>query len=545
MKPDNNKNTDLDDALPGLAWMAGGLALAAGVAWTIPALAGLLHTGHLPHIGPPRALISALRLLGDGHWGDPANAYPSEARASLPGPLLWWLVTLLVLGAAAAAVTLAVRRLEPEMARERLGRRAFDWRGARPRTWARYRDLRMGRGEARGFSLGRVDGRPVHADEEAHVVVIAPTRAGKTTRCVIPWLLEHEGPAIVTSTNRDVIHATREARERSGRVWIFDPFGVESMAWSPLAGCESWSGALRQAQWLADASSDGDSEIASYWRGEAAKLLAPLLHAAALGERDMSTVLGWVDTQEERVVSAILSAASAGPARAQLKAISELDSRNRGTTYMSAASVLAAYRYPEVQQSSGADFSPQRFLASAADTLFLVAEDRHQQLVAPLLVALLAAVLHEAIETGTFRDGERRLKLLLDEAANVAPLSDLPRTMSQVAGHGIRVATVWQSLAQMRERYGRGSDTIIANSTAKLYLGPITDDATRDHVVALLGDRHNERLARAGSRSLQQLAGDRALLVAGARLPGLVTLRPYWRDRSSQPKLIRRWRLAR
>ena len=56
-----------------------------------------------------------------------------------------------------------------------------------------------------------------------------------------------------------------------------------------------------------------------------------------------------------------------------------------------------------------------------------------------MLVALLATVLHEAIETGTFRDGSRRLKLLLDEAANVAPLSELPRTMSQVAGHGIHI----------------------------------------------------------------------------------------------------------
>ncbi|MCW2992568.1 MAG: type secretory system conjugative transfer family protein [Conexibacter sp.] len=343
MSNDNNKNTDLDDALPGLAWMAGGLVLAAGVAWTIPALAGLLRAGHLPHVGPARALLSALRLLGDGHWGDPANAYPSEARASLPGPLLWWLTTAAVLSAWAAVGTFALRRVEPQLARERLGRRSFDWRGAHPRAWGRHRDLRLGRAAARGFSLGRVDGRPVYADEEAHVVVIAPTRAGKTTRCVIPWLLEHDGPAIVTSTNRDVIDAAREARERAGRTWIFDPFGTESMAWSPLAGCETWSGALRQAQWLADASSDGDSEIARYWRGEAAKLLAPLLHAAALGAHDMTTVLGWVDAQETRAVLTILSTAQADPARAQLKAISELDPRNRGTTYMSAGSVLAAY----------------------------------------------------------------------------------------------------------------------------------------------------------------------------------------------------------
>lgn len=527
----NTKNARPDDVIPGVGWMAAGVVAASVVAWTIPALAGLLHAGHLPGIGPPRALICALRLLGDGRWSDPAAAYPHEVRSSLPGPLLWWSTTAMVLGAWLAVATFVLRHVEPELARERLGRRAFDWRGSHPRAWGRHRDLRTGRATAHGFLLGRVDGRPVYADEEAHVVVIAPTRAGKTTRCVIPWLLEHDGPAIVTSTNRDVIDAAGEARERRGRVWIFDPFGAESMTWSPLAGCESWSGALRQAQWLADASSDGGSEIARYWRGEAAKLLAPLLHAAALGGHDMTSVLAWVDAQETRGVMTMLGDRQADAAREQLRSISELDPRNRGTTYMSAGSVLAAYRYPEVQHLAGDDFTPGRFVASAADTLFLVAEDRHQQLVAPLLVALLAAVLHEAIETGIFRDGPRRLKLLLDEAANVAPLSELPRTMSQVAGHGVRVATVWQSLAQMRERYGRGSDTIIANSTAKLYLGPITDDATRDHVVSLLGDLNDERgrRPRVGAAALQQLVGDRALLVAGARLPALVTLRPYWR----------------
>jgi type IV secretion system protein VirD4 len=86
-----------------------------------------------------------------------------------------------------------------------------------------------------------------------------------------------------------------------------------------------------------------------------------------------------------------------------------------------------------------------------------------------------ASVVHQAIEQATFEQDLRRLRVLLDEAANVAPLGDLGRMLSQAAGHGIRIATVWQSLAQIRERYGEGADTIIANSTAKLFLGPITD----------------------------------------------------------------------
>src|SRR2546427_107547 len=63
------------------------------------------------------------------------------------------------------------------------------------------------------FTLGTLDGRLLLSDPEAHVAVIAPTRAGKTTRCVIPWLLEHDGPAIVTSTKTDVLRATRAWRE--------------------------------------------------------------------------------------------------------------------------------------------------------------------------------------------------------------------------------------------------------------------------------------------------------------------------------------------
>jgi type IV secretory pathway TraG/TraD family ATPase VirD4 len=103
--------------------------------------------------------------------------------------------------------------------------------------------------------------------------------------------------------------------------------------------------------------------------------------------------------------------------------------------------------------------------------------------------------------------------------------------MSQVAGHGIRVATVWQSLAQMQERYGRGADTILADSTAKLYLGPITDAATRDYVIGALAERRSAKDDRiATARALQQLVGDRALLISGARAPAVTTTRPFWQQ---------------
>ena len=58
--------------------------------------------------------------------------------------------------------------------------------------------------------------------------------------------------------------------------------------------------------------------------------------------------------------------------------------------------------------------------------------------------------------------------------------------MSQAAGHGIRIATVWQSLAQMQERYRLGMHTILADSSAKIVMGSTSDEITRWYVEGLV-----------------------------------------------------------
>lgn len=541
MTRDARSRDELDPA--NVVGIAAAVAVILALAWLIPAGVVALSARESLACSPGRAVAGTVRVVSDGRWGDPASAYPRRVRAQMPGAAVWWLLAGGMLGGGAAVAVAVWRRLEPQVARDRLGRRPYDWRGARPRSWARPRDVdelaatrspRPGR-----FTLGTLDGRRLQSQPESHVAVVAPTRSGKTTRYVIPWLLEHDGPAIVTSTKRDVLESTRTWRERHGRVWTYDPFQDDSARWTPLAGCDEWSHALRQAQWLADATQDGDSEVASYWRGEAAKLLAPLMHAAAVADGGVGDVLAWLDAQEAREPAALLEWVGATAAARQLQSVVALDQRNRGTTFMSAGSVLAAYRFPEVLATAASGLSPKTFFDGAPNTLYVVAGDRDQRLLAPLIVALLASLLNAAAdrarEAGPLSP---TLRVLIDEAANVAPLRDLPRYLSQAAGHGIRLATIWQSLGQMQERYGRASDTILANSTTKLFMGPITDDATRRYLVALLGEEPEDdrrptarRRSKAGAGALQQFAGDRALLVAGAAPPAVVTATPWWQER--------------
>jgi type IV secretory pathway TraG/TraD family ATPase VirD4 len=79
--------------------------------------------------------------------------------------------------------------------------------------------------------------------------------------------------------------------------------------------------------------------------------------------------------------------------------------------------------------------------------------------------------------------------LLLDEAANIAPIRELGAWLSQCGDHGVVVATIWQSIAQIDHRYGRPSrDAILAAATAQLFLPPLADPTTTGYLNGLLGE---------------------------------------------------------
>ena len=68
------------------------------------------------------------------------------------------------------------------------------------------------------------------------------------------------------------------------------------------------------------------------------------------------------------------------------------------------------------------------------------------------------------------------LRLVLDEAANVAPLPDLPSLMSDSGGRGITTMVICQSFAQLDDRWGRdGAEAIRANATVTTYLPGIKE----------------------------------------------------------------------
>ena len=534
-------------------WIVLAIVVVAAMMWAIPAGVVWLHDGS--GISAVPAIKGTVKLVGDQLWAHPRWAYPAEWREHMPHGTIWWAGAGWVVATFIAAAFAVWRCLDSVQSQNRLGREPRQLRGSRPRRWAKRRDLSdladRRASETGRFSLGSLDHRQLWSDPESHVTLVAPTRSGKTSRYVIPWLLEHDGPAIVTSTKTDVLEATRAWREKQGAVTIWDPFGTESGSWTPLTGCEDWQHSIVQAKWLADAAQEGESELASFWRDEASRLLAPLLHAAAQTELDIQNVVEWVDQQDTATPTEVLTILGADSARIQLEGIAALDPRNRSSVYMSAASLLAAYRLPAVRATARPGLSSDKFFNGKANTLYIVASSRQQRLLTPLIVAIISGLLHAAAELSNERRRplDPTLRVLLDETANIAPLRDLPSHLAQLAGHGVRIATVWQSLAQAKRRYGAGADEILANSAAQLYLGPVTDQTTRGHIQGLLGDeqigaasvhttdQHRSKSVtrtwrpKATAATLQQLDANRALLVEGRHPPAIVRSQPWWEVR--------------
>ncbi len=539
--------------------LAGFVSGVAPWCWTQAARLISLHAPmRLPAGDAARAMW---RLVMRGGWSTPYRAFPTAAeRAAAPAAPAYVLVATGLLALLGWGVWSVYRRMRSWRAGSPLGkeqrtvaRRAVDRGWVRQRTWAVPADVRrlwvQGPVSGRPYLgvIGRVPARTLAAELEVQPMVVAPPRAGKSSGYVVPWLLDHHGPALVLSTKRDIYDATAPYRRGLGRVWVYDPFGDRSSAgFTPLVPARTWPGAIRAGEALASAAHPDSSNAANeFWDKEAASMLAPLLHAAAIAGERMSELVRWLDARDFTDAIACLKGAGASAAADQLEGVSRRDERNRETTVMSALNLLRAYRYPQVAARAVGDLTPERFLDGNANTIYVVAAGHDQDALRPVILALVAAM-YEAAIVKARRDGvlDPRLFILMDEAANIAPVRNLAPWLSQCGDHGIVIATIWQSIAQIDQRYGRAArDAICAASTAQVFIPPLAEPTSAGYLTELLGE---EPVANASSSTglarhtlsvghqkagpspwLRQIARGRAVLVY-RDLPPAIVRAPGW-----------------
>jgi type IV secretion system protein VirD4 len=572
-----------------VALAAAALAGAGLVVWA-GASAALLVVGH-PRLLRPADVATALTKL-PARAADPRTAWPERIANVLPGPGVYWAAHVVVVAAVVAAAAVVFRRWRRGTRGHPLRVRAY----AGTARAGELGDLRTRQPEPGRLTLGTHAGRLLSAEPGASLAVVGPTGCGKTAGFAIPALLEWRGPVIATSVKADLLTATLAHRRSRGTVWVYDPTGTTAAApalWSPLDACATWPGAMRTAAWIAEAAAPrrGHGADDDYWYAQARRALAPYLFAAAVDGASLADLVAWVDDVDnhkkrvEKIVDAHtkqdppLDAEDLDPAdrvgrpgvpgaeqaAAIFQGLWKKEPRVLSSVLSTMENVLAPYADVGVaaagakpankaragELGGGIDFAQW---LSGDNTIYVVATAHEQDRLRPVLTVLAQQAIRAAYDTAAAaRSGAlaHPLLVLLDEAANIAPLPDLPGYAATARSHGITLVTIWQDLAQIHDLYGQRAQTVLNNHRAKLFGSGIADLPTLEYLSKLVGEhRHLEhnRTSDAGGGSrrtvseqtsirplapvdvLRRLNPDDAVLLYGHQLPARVRLRPYYRD---------------
>ncbi|MFD6917931.1 type IV secretory system conjugative DNA transfer family protein [Streptomyces virginiae] len=514
-------------------------------------------------------------LLAGGGWAPPAYNVKSAVALVSGGPGRLWpghstaagvgIIVLLVLVVAALGVgafliwqrffshragLAGVRELAP------LGPKASAARARQLRP--SLKGMEKIHPDDAGLLLGNLDstrGPELRASWEDVMLAIMAPRSGKSTSVAVPAVLDAPGAVMLTSNKPDVWAVTWARRSRRGRVWLIDPQGIthssRALWWDMLASARTIEGAGRLASHFIAATTDEKSR-GDFWMGAAKNLLSSLFHAASVSGGSVSDVLAWLSTPSDRAPVAALKAAGKEAMAQQLASTVAGAADTRDGIYETARQCVACLLDPETlawvtPDPAAKEFRPHDFVLSR-DSLYLLSKDGGGS-AAGVIAAAADAVLRAGMAAAERAGGrlDAPLVAVLDEAANVCRIEDLPDLYSHLGSRGIPVITILQSFRQGVRVWGEaGMDAMWGAATVKV-LGAGLDDAEfAEKVSRLIGEhkvsessvshgssgrsvstsRRRERVMEAADiRALPK--GRALLLVTGVRV-GMIRLRPWY-----------------
>ncbi len=336
-----------------------------------------------------------------------------------------------------------------------------------------------------GLLIGRdLDtGKLLRYDGPAHLLTLAPTRAGKGVGTVIPNLLLAERSVLVIDPKGENARIAGEARKRLGAVHILDPFGVTGMpasAYNPLGRLDAESLDLGEdAASLAEAlvMDPPGQQSEAHWNEEAKALLAGLIMFVVAHEdqdrKTLATVREYLTLPPEKFRALlelmqdsdaagglIARAANRFLGKSDREAASVMSSAQRHTHFLDSPRIVAATARSDFQFAS---------LRHELTSIFLVLPPNRLDAYSRWLRLLVAQALQDiARDAEAAQADSERLKqpalFLLDEFAALGRLEAVERAMGLMAGYGLQLWPILQDMSQLKDLYGARANTFVANA---------------------------------------------------------------------------------
>lgn len=414
---------------------------------------------------------------------------------------------------------------------------------AHPDTFADMHPFEKGK-----FWLGRsvTDGRPLGYVDDRHICLVSGNRGGKGVSTIIPNLCKWPGSLVVVDPKGEnaTVTAVRrgpgsDACEGMGQaVHVLDPFGAAEVpgelraSFNPLDALDpSHPGCLDDAGHLADAIVIPNPKSPDpFWDQTARQLVKTLiLHVltspefkgrrnlltvrdlllrgdhesvavlAADGEEDLPPPVQYLWFRISRNMAFDGKLAGYGEtilgmlerAPKQFESVFQVASRN--TEFLDSPAMAECLRSSSFALSSLKTDPKGVSLYLSLPQRYMGEHFRWLRMILTLVVGTMEST------RGTPATGHSVL-MCLDEFAGLKRMEVIENAVAQIAGYGVKLMFVLQSLEQLKATYQDNWETFLSNASLKLFYS-IEDHFTREYVSKLIGDTEIIRTTRTSSHT--------------------------------------------
>ena len=339
-----------------------------------------------------------------------------------------------------------------------------------------------------GIVVGRRGGRFLIFGGNEHVLLEAPTRAGKGVGVVIPNLLTWPGSTVVLDVKRENWAASAGFRARAGqRVYLFDPLDREgrSARYNPLAHIHRTddTDVINELQKIAGMLFPAPERSDPFW-AESARAAFVGVGALVASNPGLPFTIGeiyrWLTTGDPKndLPKALDEARKAGQRLSQpcVSAIQDFASASDNTfsgIKQTITARLNLWLNPMVDTATATSDFDLRDVRRHRVSIYLGVSPDNIDRISPVYSLFLQQLVD--LNTRELPDPASAVPVLvlLDEFARLGKASVIANGFSYVAGYGLRLLPVVQSRAQLRAIYGPDvTEEIIANCGLEIVFTP-------------------------------------------------------------------------
>lgn len=364
--------------------------------------------------------------------------------------------------------------------------------------WANARDIKKAKLAVKdGILLGRTTFGTLRLGGTEHVLVEAPTRAGKGAGIVIPNLLEWQESVVVLDIKQENWDITAGFRKSLGQdVFLFNPLSAKgrSACYNPLGYFDRTNPVAvinemqKIGQMLYPEPKDGESfwldSARSAFIGVGAYIAATKELPFSIGEIYRQITAG----DAKKRLHQIVRARQEGDNPLSKECVSAISDyvTSSDNTYsgirQTVTSRINLWLNPYVDRATESSDFELRQLRQHPMSLYLGVSPDNIERAAPLYNLVLQQIIDLNVRELPTKDlNNIKVLMVMDEFARLGRANMIANSFSFVAGYGLRLMPVVQSRSQLRHIYGHdNAKEIITNCGVEVIFGVKEDDISKE-----------------------------------------------------------------